>query len=543
LVLLVLGYALVLGAWVVTNPPSAAPDEPSHFAKALAAGDGQLAGKPSGLSAEFIAHNFGAKSVTQLSRSFRAFDIPAASNYQSLPCFAFQENVTARCQRNDTGVDPYISIIGAYPPYTYIPAGLAAKAADGRQSKLWLARFASAAISLALIAVAAGILWGENPRRRRFRLLGLLVAVTPMAIFLGSEVGANGIEIAGGVAVAASVLRLASDEHPRAAVWIVAGICGFVLGLTRPVSPLWLVVDGLLLIALVGIRPLVRRLRYGGRWAASAAALWAGGAVLGYGWLTVHHTRTPFPPLGEVHSAAGRTWDDLPRVLVDLIGKFGWQDTKLPWLAYAAWAALAGVLVLAAFIVGSRRDRLVLVASLAGGLIVTLAVGGLVIQASGFGMQGRYVLPFFVVIPLLAGDTLARAPLRVRAHPIARSATVVGAGIVVLVLSVAWGTNARRYAVGNHGPVWFADAAQWKPPGGWVLWAVVVAAGTLAVFVSFVLASSARPPGRTLDLTDASSSAPSSRRDVVPAASVASAGARGGTAPAPGPGRLRERRR
>jgi hypothetical protein len=517
LVLLVLGYALLLGAWVITNPPSAAPDEPGHFAKALAAGDGQFAGEPSGLDPAFIGKVFGAKSVPQLTRSFRAFNVPAASTYQSLPCFAFHENMSARCDRDDKGMDPYISIVGAYPPYTYVPGGIAAKLAQSRQSKLWLARFASAAVSLAFIAAAAWFLWDDDPRKRRFRLLGLIAAVTPMAIFLGSEVGANGIEIAGGVAVGAAVLRLASDPRPKPAVWVVTGICGFVLGLTRPVSPLWLVLDGLLLIAIIGPRRLVSLLRDGGRWAGSTIVLWAGGAVLGYGWLTVHHTRTPLPPLADVHHAAGRTWADMSRVLLDLVGKFGWQDTKLPWPAYAGWAIVVVGLLVAALVFGRSRDRLVLSVSIVTGLVVILAVGGLVIEASGFGMQGRYVLPFFVVIPMLAGDILARAP-SVQTGRLARGATLVAAALAAVLLFVGWATNGRRYAVGNRGPVWFIDDAQWKPPGGWLLWAALVAVGTVTVFVSYAIAS--HVPTRVLHLTDASSSPPSSRRDdVLPAAS------------------------
>jgi len=371
-------------------------------------------------------------------------------------------------------------------------------------------------------------------------LLGLVAAVTPMAIFLGSEVGANGIEIAGGIAVGAAALRLASEPRPKPAVWVVTGICGFVLGLTRPVSPLWLLFAGLLLIALIGVRRLIALLREGGRWAASAVALWTAGAVLGYGWLTVHHTRTPLPPLGEVHHAAGRTWDDMPHVLLDLVGKFGWQDTKLPWFAYVGWAVLVIGLVIAAFAAGRWRDQLVLSASIVGAFVVILAIGGLVIEASGFGMQGRYVLPFIAVIPMLAGDILARAPA-VRTGRLGRAVTLAAGALAAVLLFVAWATNGRRYAVGDRGPVWFVDAARWSPPGGWLLWAAVVAVGCIAVFVAYALATRAVTPA--VVLTDASSSPPSLPRDDVLPASTGRAGEEAGTGrgrpPAPRPARRR----
>jgi len=41
-------YALLLGAWVISNPPAAAPDEWSHYLRAVSLGRGQLLGTSSG---------------------------------------------------------------------------------------------------------------------------------------------------------------------------------------------------------------------------------------------------------------------------------------------------------------------------------------------------------------------------------------------------------------------------------------------------------------------------------------------------------------
>ncbi|CAA9513230.1 MAG: hypothetical protein AVDCRST_MAG30-2608, partial [uncultured Solirubrobacteraceae bacterium] len=41
----------------------------------------------------------------------------------------------------------------------------------------------------------------------------------------------------------------------------------------------------------------------------------------------------------------------------------------------------------------------------------------------------------------------------------------------------AWWFNARRAATGTDGPAWFLGAAEWAPPGGWVVWALVALAG------------------------------------------------------------------
>ena len=46
--MLTVSFALFLVAWMVTDPPGAPPDEPNHYLKAVAAGDGQLRDAPPG---------------------------------------------------------------------------------------------------------------------------------------------------------------------------------------------------------------------------------------------------------------------------------------------------------------------------------------------------------------------------------------------------------------------------------------------------------------------------------------------------------------
>ena len=43
---------------------------------------------------------------------------------------------------------------------------------------------------------------------------------------------------------------------------------------------------------------------------------------------------------------------------------------------------------------------------------------------------------------------------------------------------VGWYVNARHAAVGDHGPWRFAGHSLWSPPGHWLSWIVVAAAGT-----------------------------------------------------------------
>jgi len=99
---------------------------------------------------------------------------------------------------------------------------------------------------------------------------------------------------------------------------------------------------------------------------------------------------------------------------------------------------------------------------------------------TGFGIQGRHTLPFIVVLPLLVGEALrrgsARLPARLYARLFAGAALVTG-----IVQFVAWWTDAHHYAVGANGPWWFFGTAQWSPPGGWAVWALVVGSGSLVL--------------------------------------------------------------
>jgi hypothetical protein len=84
-------------------------------------------------------------------------------------------------------------------------------------------------------------------------------------------------------------------------------------------------------------------------------------------------------------------------------------------------------------------------------------------------LQGRYLLPIGVALPLLSGAVLAdRAPRRL--HALLRAAVVVIPVAAIAVELLAWYINERRYAVGAGGPIAFFLHAQWSPAGGWVMW-------------------------------------------------------------------------
>jgi hypothetical protein len=105
---------------------------------------------------------------------------------------------------------------------------------------------------------------------------------------------------------------------------------------------------------------------------------------------------------------------------------------------------------------------------------------------TGYGAQGRHVLPVLVLVPLWAGEVLRRRPEGL--------GWLVPAAAVLWApgQAVAWLSNARRAAVGTDGSWWFFGAAEWSPPGGWWVWAALAAAGAA---LGLVAAIATRPDG------------------------------------------------
>jgi hypothetical protein len=474
--LLVAGFLLATLAWVFANPPGAAPDEPSHHAKAVAAGHLDLVG----VRASIPPEAFAPEQLRQVQRSYRSFHVPRRLRFRSsLACTAFHPERTARCLGEDTPAlapDPQPSIVGAYQPFLYVPVGLVMRAGRDREGALLLGRVASAALSVGLLAKAVGLTWAGGVGGRPVRLLGLVVAVTPMVLFLSSEVGASGPEIAGAIALLAAVLRLSRPGPPAGptAWWAAAG-AGLLLGLSRPLAPLWVALAAALLVALAGPRRGWALVRAGGRPAAWAAGLTGAGVAANVAWSVSRGLRTPFRLGAVVHDAA-RLHGQLVRVGREAVGVFGWQDTAMPPFAYLAWAALLAGLVVAALVLADRRHRLVLLGLVVVVGLVTVLVGAQLDQ-NGFDLLGRYLLPVAGAVPLVAGEVLSRRAATAWA---VRALVLAAAATAATIQLVGWVANARRYAVGGRGRVWFVPHAEWSPPGGWWPWLAVATVATAA---------------------------------------------------------------
>lgn len=492
LALLVACYALLALAWVFGNPPGAAPDERDHYLRAMAVAGGDLHGRPNPElegQPKSLPKEAGAPALEELwlKKGARVVTVPPGLAPVEWGCDAFKSVQDASCvlgQTSPAGPVDATTTVGTVEPALYLLPGLAARLGHEPAGALRLARLANGTLVLALLATAAALLW--PPGGSALALTGLLVAVTPMVIFTGAALSPSGPEIAASICFFSAVLRLGRGDGHRM-VWVAAGVSGALLALSRSLGPVWILLMVGIVVACHGWRRSWRTVRDGGRYAAAV-----GGAIFVTTMSTVLWERSYQPGIdvdGKYfwHNVPV-TFGTLPNILRDLVGVFGWLDTVLPNAAYLAWAAMLVVLVAVGAAAGTGRQRIVLAAVPVVVVLAILLISAGLLRQNGFEIQGRHVLALAAVLPLLAAELVA-AHAAERGTPRAALLLPVFAVPALVVQVVAWYSNARRYAVGTNGPIWFFGHSRWSPPGTWVLWSAVVAVGAAAGIAAAWLAS------------------------------------------------------
>jgi len=470
------GWALLALAWAIGNPQFAAPDEGDHYLRAAALSGGTLVGAD---APDYVAPQPTAAAREWMEQTARRVTIPAGLGPPPT-CYILDPAQSAGCiddqpapAREVVAVTP----VGTYQPLPYLLPAAALTVADDPAGGDRLARVAGLLPALALL-VAAALCVG---------VLGTLAAVTPMAIYSAATLNGSGLEIAAGVAFAAALLRVARPGGPAGAgVWVLAGVGGAVLALSRSTGPAWVVV----IVALAVAR------WWAGRAGATAdadarvartesieegatgrarfprAAVVAGGVVL----LAVIANRVWEAAYGadatlsliDPRGATRAGFEQWGGAVDQLVGGFGYLETDIPLVLALAWGALLLALLVLAARDANRRERLVLGAAVAGAVLGPVALYVVLIRHTGFGLQGRHVLPVIAALPLLAAELIRRQP----------AALLPAAGAVAAVVHLgAWFTYARRSATGTDGPFWFLPDAEWTPPGGYELWLAAAVAG------------------------------------------------------------------
>ncbi len=372
---LALGFGLLLVAWVMATQPFAAPDEPSHYLRALSIANGHLLGAK-------VPYPYGGLMPAQLAwvdQGTRAVWVPAGLS-PPVPCIDHKPNfavLAPGCRE--------ASEVGNYHPLPYLLPALALDVSNDSTTGLYLSRLASAIPCLAFILLAFALLWDGSA----WSLLGPLGAITPMVLFISSIVNPNGLELAACLAFAASVLRIARvPSRPPSWVWAAFALSGAAGILAWQLGPVFVLADLALGAALLGPRGLrTLRISEGRRLALPALTLTTATALyLVYGVVSgVAHSTFGISPIRQsLHQGLSQ----LVPMLGNSVGTFGSLTVPLPFAAYRTWWLLVGAIICGAMWVGSRRERSLLAAVVVLVLAFPVLFFAWVYRFTGFAMQG-----------------------------------------------------------------------------------------------------------------------------------------------------------
>ena len=455
LFLLVFGCLMaVVTAENLGTPRNAGPDEPAHIVRGAGIVRGEIFGNMT--YGEWLEDHepldAGGADIVNAdldSDALKVYDVPRWVAQPSATCYAHNGDVPATCSTIDrAGGNGALSTAAMYPVWGHILPGLATLLVHS-STALWLARFLHAIVPVVLVAATLTHLLVT---RRRAAASAVLVATTPMALFLLAVVNPSGIAIAGAIAVWVTLDDL--YRTGRTPWWLLT------LGYGALVLPRD---DGLIWAALIlAVLTLV--------WRRSPVTLWiplpnpnriaiAAVSVVGLVWAALSAlTGGGLVPVAKPENLADVVIQNTGRHLREAVGVLGWLDTPLPESTYALWFFAAGLVVMIALV--TREYRRAIGAAAALGLFV---VGGWVLEilqgrTAGLFWQGRYALPVLVGMVIVAalgtdadrkiGDVAAAVP-----------------GLLALVVwNLAFFQQLRRWAVGQHGSIrpWAWDT--WDAP-------------------------------------------------------------------------------
>lgn len=460
-------------AWSMVTPPAGGPDEQYHAIKGAAVVTGQFTGR-------FDPVLGGGATFVEVSARWERLDhMPG--------CFAFHPEIPADCAGELDGPTADKDVrtrAGITPPFFHGMVGAPmhfTSTLDG----FYLSRLIGSLVAAVMVATALTL---AATARSWFLVGAVLVAWTPMAAFLSGVINPSSLEISAATLLWVSGLLLVRPDGvpewvQRRLVWFFAGAAiPFVL--TRQPSPILLAcIVAVLVVAApwARVRELIadRRVWLPAGLVASAAV----GAVV---WLLAN----PLGPGGDkaVIVYGRRDMITVPLRRLDIIyeqmiGVFGWLDTRPPSFVRLGWTAVIALVVVLGVAVGPRRLAVATGAATVVSLCFYVGLEGSLLRQTGPVFQGRYLLPLAMGIVMLAGRGVDESAPERRRRLLPALGVIVGVTAAAQLVAIWFG--ARRFAVGSDGAVWFVGDARWQPdiPQAVSLLVAVVAITGLVVWV------------------------------------------------------------
>jgi hypothetical protein len=499
-----LGFLLSCFAWSLATPISGGPDEVAHITKAAASARGMWTGAESANPG--IEH----------------FVLPAdvSDVGGELTCFAFHAELSAACAPtlDDAPSTAMVveSGVGSYNPLYYVLVGWPTLFLSGEPA-IYAVRLMSSLLTATCLTLA---FWSvRRVTHSPYPAGALLISVTPMVYFLGGVVNPNGLETSAIAAFVALLwLALSRADAPRTAIVALAATAAVVSNL-RATSPLYLAIAVVVVATAVGWPQAVALLRRRSVRVIAIPALVV--ALLGVVWTLWIGLRSGFIPSSNVErddpvTAFFVTISKSVGYGREIIGVFGWLDTLMPDWIYALWVAIVGLVLIVSLVFTRGRHLLAIALGVAALALVPALVQAPTTAEYGYIWQGRYSLPLYVTVLIVAGLCLAQT-MHARADRAAHRVLIVTTVAVTIAQAAAFFVALRRYVVGLDGA--FAQmlgSAEWEPPTGWPASMLLFLIGIAAVAAVVALPGgssqpapfSSRVDGPTTALVDKTSDEP-----------------------------------
>ena len=323
-------------------------------------------------------------------------------------CFAFHPEIPADCAADEldgpTGDKDVRTRAGITPPFFHGVVGApmhVLPTLDGLYlSRLIVSLVAAAMVGTALTLAASARSW--------FLVGAVLVSWTPMAAFLSGVINPSALEIGAATLLWVSGLLLVRPEGvpdwlQRRLVWFFAGAAiPFVL--TRQPSPILL---GAIVAVLVVAAPWPRM-----RALMADRRVWlpAGLVVVATLGAVVWLLANPLGPGGDqavvVYGRRDMITVPLSRLGIiyeQMIGLFGWLDTRPPAVVRWGWTAAIVLLLVAGVTRGPRRLAVATGVAVLASLGFYVGLEGSLLRETGPVFQGRYLLPLAMGIAIASG--------------------------------------------------------------------------------------------------------------------------------------------
>lgn len=449
-------------AWSLALPTFRGPDEIDHTFRASSLVHGQLLSR---------AHPDDGRGVLVSVPD----DLVSATQGTCLAYWYSQPDNCVPVSSTPDGRSSIATAAGSYNPLWYAVAGAVAAPFEGNAADF--AMRAVCGIGLALLLGWAASLTTRWDRTG-WSLLALVVSVTPIVGFSAATAAPNGITIGAGLLLWCAELTLVErPEAPPLAALVVGAV---LLVNTHTTGMIWAAVA---LLAMFLLRPLgwwsawirADRLRRGASLSVIALAVVA--ELAWVRWADTNALGEKVPGVGL--PSAGEVLNQQLVWLFQTVGAFPNRDRPGPSLIYPIFLLPLAALLVLGLRSADRRTRLGIAVVAAAWIAVPLTLSLIAFRSEGFAWQGRYALPLFAGLALLAGRSLA-----LRGRPLGFPlALVIGSTAVAHACSVA---SVSLRTVEQRGSFALAEHVPWA-------WALVAAVALLGGLVPLLLRRTTQP--------------------------------------------------